>query len=133
MTNIVNYAPMMASDEEEKDDDNKTKQNRIRPKPDGPSAVVFRDHATIQNKKQKGFETKPIPVLPVQNRANNKTETENTGNTVPDKDEKSAPPVETAPANDSDTEGYENFETEIENKQPVIGTLVMKTVGIVKK
>ena len=36
------------------------------------------------------------------------------------------------PSNDSETEGYVNTESEKEDKQPVIGTLVGKTVGIVK-
>lgn len=43
------------------------------------------------------------------------------------------PPVEMTPSNDSETEGYVNTESEKEDKQPVIGTLVMKTVGIVKR
>ena len=46
--------------------------------------------------------------------------------------ETSDPPVEMTPSNDSETEGYTNTDSESENKQPVIGTLVMKTVGIVK-
>ena len=46
--------------------------------------------------------------------------------------ETSDPPVETTPSNNSETEGYVNTDSESENKQPVIGTLVMKTVGIVK-
>ena len=36
-------------------------------------------------------------------------------------------------ANDSETEGYKNSGMDTENKQPVIGTLVMKTVGIMKR
>ena len=47
--------------------------------------------------------------------------------------ETSDPPVEMTPSNDSETEGYVNTDSESENKQPVIGTLVMKTVGIVKR
>ena len=46
--------------------------------------------------------------------------------------ETSDPPVETTPSNDSETEGYVNTDSETENKKPVIGTLMMKTVGIVK-
>ena len=46
--------------------------------------------------------------------------------------ETAAPPVEMTPTDDSETEGYVNSETDTEDKQPVIGTLVMKTVGIVK-
>ena len=42
-------------------------------------------------------------------------------------------PVETIPANKSDTESYGNTESESENKKPVNGTLVMKTVGIVRR
>ena len=41
-------------------------------------------------------------------------------------------PVETTPTNDSETELYVNTESESENKKPVNGTLVMKTVGIVR-
>ena len=47
--------------------------------------------------------------------------------------ETSDPPVETTPSNNSETEGYVNTDSESENKQPVIRTLVMKTVGIVKR
>ena len=43
------------------------------------------------------------------------------------------PPVEMTHTDDSETEGYVNLESEAEDKQPVIGTLVMKTVGIVKR
>ena len=46
--------------------------------------------------------------------------------------ETSDPLVEMTPSNESETEGYVNTDSESENKQPVIETLVMKTVGIVK-
>ena len=39
---------------------------------------------------------------------------------------------ETTLANNSETESYGNTESELENKKPVKGTLVMKTVGIVR-
>ena len=51
--------------------------------------------------------------------------------TVPNGNGESDLPVEMGPANNSATEDYED--SEIENKQPVIGTLVMKTVGIIKR
>ena len=47
--------------------------------------------------------------------------------------ETSDPPVEMTPSNDSETDGYINTDLESENKQPVMGTLRMKTVGIVKR
>ena len=51
--------------------------------------------------------------------------------TAPNGNGESDLPVEMGPANNSATEGYED--SKIENKQPVIGTLVMKTVGIIKR
>ena len=39
-TNSINYAPMMASDEEDRDEDKKPTSNKIRPKSDGPSSAV---------------------------------------------------------------------------------------------
>ena len=56
----------------------------------------------------------------------------NQSNTLAVNVETSDPPVETTPSNNSETEGYANTDSEPENKQPVIGTLLMKTVGIVK-
>ena len=47
--------------------------------------------------------------------------------------ETTVPPVETTHTDDSEREGYVNSELEAEDKQPVIRTLVMKTVGIVKR
>ena len=104
----------------------KTTPIKKRPKLDGPSTAVICAHAHIQNKQQKNFATKPVPVMPVQNPSKAGT------NTLAVNVETSDPPVEMTPSNDSETEGYANTDSESENKQPVIGTLVMKTVGIVK-
>ena len=64
-TNSVNYAPMLDSASEESDEPKKNTPNKTRPKPDGPSTAVLNAHAQIQNKRQKNFETKPVPILPV--------------------------------------------------------------------
>ena len=125
-TNSVNYAPMLDSASEESDEPKKNTQNKTRPKPDGPSTAVLNAHAQIQNKKQKTFETKPIPTLPVGNQQTGELET-GTANV------ETSTPVETTPANNSETESYGNTESESENKKPVNGTLVMKTVGIVRR
>ena len=63
-TNSVNYAPMLDSASEESDEPKKNMPNKTRPKPDGPSTAVLNAHAQIQNKRQKNFETKPVPILP---------------------------------------------------------------------
>ena len=125
-TNTVNYTPMLDSDADDTDDVKKSAPNKIRPKLDGPSTAVIRAHAHIQNKKQKSFKTKPIPVLPVRN--NLTVISDNIAVNV----ETSASPVEMTPPDDSETEGYVNSDTDSQGKQPVIGTLMMKTVGIVK-
>ena len=61
-------------------------------------------HGHIQNKQQKNFATKPVPVMPVRNpsKAGTKTLAVNV--------ETSDPPVEMTPSNDSETEGYANTE-----------------------
>ena len=64
-TNSVNYAPMLDSASEDSDEPKKNTSNKIRPKLDGPSTAVLNAHAQIQNKRQKNFETKPVPILPV--------------------------------------------------------------------
>ena len=64
--------------------------------------------------------------MPIRNRS--KVES----NTMAGNVETSVSPVEATPEDDSETEGYINTDTDTENKQPVTGTLVMKTVGIVK-
>ena len=117
---------MLDSDADDSDGVKKATPNKIRPKLDGPSTTVIRAHAHIQNKRQKNFETKPIPVMPVRNRSKAGS------NTLAGNVETSVPPVEMTPTDDSETEGYVNSDTETEDKQPVIGNLVMKTVGIVK-
>ena len=88
--------------------------NKIRPKLDGPSTAVI--HAHAQDKRQKNFATKPIPVMPVRNRTNAGSKT-SAGNV-----ETAQSPVETTPTDDSETEGYVNCDTESEDKQPTIGT-----------
>ena len=76
-----------------------------------------------------------IPVLPVRNHGANtinnavgsvETPASPVGTSTP------ASPVETTPPDDSEMGGCINSETDTSDKQPVIGTLVMKTVGIVK-
>ena len=64
--------------------------------------------------------------MPVRNRSN--TGSEASAVNV----ETVVPPVETTPTDDSETENYVTSDEESENKQPVIGTLVMRTIGIVK-
>ena len=128
----MNYAPMLDSASEESDEPKKNTPNKTRPKPDGPSTAVLNVHAQIQNKRQKTFETKPIPTLPVRNQQTGELETGTTNVETPNSVETSTP-VETIPANKSDTESYGNTELESENKKPVNGTLVMKTVGIVRR
>ena len=126
-TNSVNYAPMLDSASEESDEPKKNTPNKTRPKPDGPSTAVL--NAQIQNKRQKNFETKPVPILPVRNLQTGEPETGAANVETPNPVETSTP-VETTP-NDSETELYVNTESESENKKPVNRTLVMKTVGIV--
>ena len=124
-TNAVNYAPMLDSDADDTDDVKKAAPNKIRPKLDGPSTAVIHAHAQIQNKKQKTFETKPIPVMPIRNHSKDGS------NTPAGQVETDVPPVETTPTKNSETEGYANLDTKVEGQQPVIRTLVMKTVCIV--
>ena len=130
-TNSVNYAPMLDSASEESDKPKKNTPNKTRPKPDGPSTAVLNAHAQIQNKKQKTFETKPIPTLPVRNQQTGELETGMTNVETPNSVETSTH-EETTLANNSETESYGNTESESKNKKPVNGTLVMKTVGIVR-
>ena len=131
-TNSVNYAPMLDSASEESDEPKKNTPNKTRPKPDGPSTAVLNAHAQIQNKRHKIFETKPVPTLPVRNQQTGEPETGAANVETPHSVETSTP-VETTPANNSETESYGNTESESENKKPVNGTLVMKTVGIVRR
>ena len=63
----MNYAPMLDSASDDSDEPKRNTSNKIRPKLDGPSTAVMHAHAQIQNNKQKNFETKPVPVLPVRN------------------------------------------------------------------
>ena len=121
---------MLDSASEESDEPKKNTPNKTRPKPDGPSAAVLNAHAQIQNKRQKIFETKPIPTLPVRNQQTGELEAGTVNMETPNSVETSTP-VETTPANNSETESYGNTESESENKKPINGTLVMKTVGIV--
>ena len=128
-TNSVNYALMLDSASEESEEPKKNTPNKTRPKPDGPSTAVLNAHTQIQNKRQKNFETKPVPILPVQNLQTGEPETGVANVETPNPVETSTP-VETTP-NDSETESYVNTDSESENKKPVNGTPVMKTVGIV--
>ena len=131
-TNSVNYAPTLDSASEESDEPKKNTSNKTRPKPDGPSTVVLNAHAQIQNKRQKNFETKLVPILPVQNLQTGEPET-GAANVETSNHVETSTPVETTPSNDSETESYVNTESEAENKKPVNRTLVMKTVGIVRR
>ena len=131
-TKSVDYAPMLDSASEESDEPKKNTPNKTRPKPDGPSTAVLNAHAQIQNKRQKNFETKPVPILPVRNLQTGEPEIGVANVETPSPVEPSTP-VETTPTNDSETESYVNTESESENKKPVNGTLVMKTVGIVRR
>ena len=130
-TNSVNYAPMLDSASEESDEPKKNTSNKTRPKPDGPSTAVLNAHAQIQNNRQKNFETKPVPILSVRNLQTGEPDTgaANVETSIP---VETSTPVETTPSNGSETELYANTESESENKKPVNGTLVMKTVGIVR-
>ena len=89
---------------------------------------MIQAHAQIQNSRQKKFKTKPLPVLQVYNRS--KVESDSTTGNV-ETPVPPASPVETTPSDDSKTEEYAS-DTDTQDKQPVNGTLVMKTVGIVK-
>ena len=131
-TNSVNYAPMLDSALEDSDEPKKNMSNKIRPKLDGPSTAVLNAHTQIQNKRQKNFETKPVIILPVRNlqTAEPGTRAANVETSIP---METSTPVETTPSNNSETESYVNTESESENKKPVNGTLVMKTVGIVRR
>ena len=131
-TNSVNYAPMLDSASEDSDEPKKNTSNKIRSKLDGPSTAVLNAHAQIQNKRQKNFETKPVPILPVQNlqTAEPDTGAANVETSIP---VETSTPVETTPSNNSETESYVNTESESENKKPVNRTLVKKTVGIVRR
>ena len=126
-TNSVNYVPMLDSASEESDEPKKNTPNKTRPKPDGPSTAVLNAHAQIQNKRQKNFGTKPVPILPVRNLQTGEPETGAANVETPNPVETSTP-VETTPTNDSETESYVNTESESENKKPVNRTLVMKTM-----
>ena len=128
-TNSVNYAPTLDSASEEP---KKNTPNKTRPKPDSPSTAVLNAHAQIQNKRHNIFETKPVPTLPVQNQQTGEPETGVANVETPNCVETSTP-VATTLANNSETESYGNTELELENKKPVNGTLVMKTVGIVRR
>ena len=66
---------MLDSASEESDKPKKNTANRTRLKPDGKSTAVLNAHAQIQNKRQKNFETKPVPILPVQNLQTGEPET----------------------------------------------------------
>ena len=66
----------------------KTTPIKIRPKLDGPSTAVICAHAHIQNKQQKNFATKPVPVMPARNPSKART------NTLAVNVETSDPPVE---------------------------------------
>ena len=61
-TKSMDYAPMLDSTSEESDEPKKNTPNKTRPKPDGPSTAVLNAHAQIQNRRQKNFETKPVPI-----------------------------------------------------------------------
>ena len=56
---------MLDSGADDTDDVKKATPNKIWPKLDSPSTAVIRAHTEIQNKRQKNFETKPIPVMPI--------------------------------------------------------------------
>ena len=123
-TSSVNYAPMLDSGSDEPDEPKRNKVNKVRPKPDGPSAAVRNAHEQIQNKRQKNFETKPVPKFPVRTPHSAVETPVSLGISVP---------VEMNVNNDSDTETYVNTESDTENRKPQNGTLVMKTVGIVRR
>ena len=129
--NSVNYASMLDSASEDSDEPKKNTSNKISPKLDGLFTAVMCAHAQIQNKRQKNFETKPVPILPVQNlqTAESVTGVANVETSIP---VETSTPVEMTPSNNSETESYANTESETENNKPVNRTLVMKTVGIVR-
>ena len=131
-TNSVDYTPMLDSASEESDKPKKNTANKTRLKPDGPSTALLNAHAQIQNQRQKNFQTKPVPILPVQNLQTGEPETGAANVETPSPVETSTP-VETTSTNDSETESYVNTESESENKKPVNGTLVIKTVGTVQR
>ena len=131
-TNSMNYAPMLDSASEDSDEPKKNMSNKIRPKLDGPSTAVLNAHTQIQNKRQKNFETKPVPILPVRNLQTAEPDT-GAANVETSILVETSTPVEMTPSNNSETESYVNTESESENKKPENGTLVMKTVGIVRR
>ena len=126
--NTINYTPLMQSDPEDENDECAWKQIKLRPQPSGPSSMVLRANATINNDRTKNFQTKLIIARPIRRHTSKDTadETETNQNKINTKTE----PVETEQLDGLDTE---NVETETETMEKIPGTFVTKTVGIQKQ